>query len=906
MRRSSAAYVCPCWAFLAIFLALSPVDAAHSVDKLMHHVDAQRSGWNSHETALTPRKVASAEFGLLWQTGTLDYYEGTPPRLFATPLYVHSLRLTAGAHLNQRAPTLFVVTSTGYAYAVSAAATPMISAGEILWRHRLTDRPCEDGTMGNLSTPIIDPKAGRIYITACDSAGGWAVHSLALGDGHETAGWPVVIASESVNAAGINRNGTTRFQDKDRHIQRGALNLNADGVHLYVPFGFDDSSGWLVVVDTHLPKVAAAFSTTAATEEIQGGMWSSNGASIDAQGRVYIATGASSTQMLKHAGIPGVFPDSAHSWGESILQFSDREGAGLQLAGTYTPFNYCIAAANDIDLGSSGTVIVDLNSPTAGARHLLTLAGAKQGNAYLLDREHFPGGTLKRHGCSEDSSSDRSLLPPEDQLQFGKRGPLNIFGPYSDTAGSFDQAKSRSTAAYYESAKHESFLFASGTSKRAVESSYSVPPSLVKLEIVSADHEPYLRIRQREMTQTFQNPGSPVLSSAGGKDAIVWVLDANAPRTATIYGPHAANPMLYAFDAGTLQLLWKSAPGSLSTGGKYNEPTIANGHVYVGTDRVQVFGLSAVGTHTDTRSLKKPSLVDWRGDVAGWHVSRAAHAMQMTAESGSPRLTSSESYANFELHFRFRFQGDTAALDLGFRSNSQGCRGYSTVIGSPDVSDVFSLSRSGLASGAIAILGDNADGYLQAREHRFKRLGLVNEPDVIKAAIRPYPSWNDYVLLLSGNQMAQVINGVLVNTATDNDPEERCDTGTLILQPRLVSSARIEMTEPSIVPVTWPYLWKSRLASQPHMALASLTPDQQKAVEMGKTVYQQHCSACHSHPNSGAPPARTLAEFPAARIVDVLTNGAMRQIAATLSEESKAAVATFLTTDEVAGDNVPH
>jgi 3-keto-disaccharide hydrolase/Cytochrome C oxidase, cbb3-type, subunit III len=910
MRRSSAG--CPrSWAalstWLLLSLALSPAKATPPIDKLTYHVDAQRSGWNSQEPVLTPRKVASADFGLLWQTGTLDYYEGMPPRVFATPLYLHNLHVKAGRYKNQHASALFVVTSTGYAYAVSAATTATIPAGEILWRHQLTGRPCEDGTMGNLGTPVIKPEAGQIYITACDSTSGWAVHSLDLGDGQEAAGWPVVIASEAVNGAGINRNGATRFQDLDRHIQRGALNLNASGTHLYVPFGFDDSSGWLVVVDTHLRKVVSAFSTTAATEEIQGGMWSSDGPSIDAQGRVYIATGASSTQMLKHAGIPGVFPDSAHSWGESSLRFSDRGEAGLELLGTYTPFNYCIAAANDIDLGSSGTVVVDLDSRTGSGQHFLVLGGGKQGNAYLLDRDHFPGGTLKRHACSDDSTSDRSLLPPEDQPQFSKRGPLNLFGPYSDTAGSFDQAKSRSTAAYYKSSKNEPFLFVSGTSKRSADSSYNVPPSLLKLEIVRGDEAPYLKVRQLETTQTFQNPGSPMVSSAENKDAVVWVLDANAPRTATIYGPHAANPILYAFDADTLQLLWKSAPGSLSPGGKYNEPTVANGYVYVGTDRVQAFGLSALGTRTDTRSLKKPSSVDWRGDLAGWHVSRAGREMQLTSESEASPLTSSKSYANFEMHFKFRLEGDTAALKVGVRTPSRGdCRGYSTVVSSPNAVDVFSLSRDDVTPAVIARLGDNAEGYLQAREHKIKQIGLVNEPDVIKAAIHPYPSWNDYSLLVSGNQIAQAVNGVLVNTVTDNDPERRCDAGALKLQARLVSPSRIEIAEMEIAPVTWPYLWKSRFSTHPHMVLASLTPDQRKAIEMGKTIYQQRCSVCHGNPNSGAPSVQTLAEFPAARIADVLANGAMREIAAGLSEESRTAVATFITTEWVDSADATH
>ncbi len=94
---------------------------------------------------------------------------------------------------------------------------------------------------------------------------------------------------------------------------------------------------------------------------------------------------------------------------------------------------------------------------------------------------------------------------------------------------------------------------------------------------------------QREVV--FQNPGSPVVSSRGGGDAIVWVLDANRPRSAPLYGESAPQPVLYAFDAQTLALLWRSAPGELATSGKYNEPLVADGMVIVGTDRLQAFGL---------------------------------------------------------------------------------------------------------------------------------------------------------------------------------------------------------------------------------------------------------------------------------------------------------------------------
>jgi mono/diheme cytochrome c family protein len=53
--------------------------------------------------------------------------------------------------------------------------------------------------------------------------------------------------------------------------------------------------------------------------------------------------------------------------------------------------------------------------------------------------------------------------------------------------------------------------------------------------------------------------------------------------------------VLYAFEAITLKLLWKSPEGALHTSGKYNEPLIVGGTVFVGTDRIQAFGLRQPG-----------------------------------------------------------------------------------------------------------------------------------------------------------------------------------------------------------------------------------------------------------------------------------------------------------------------
>lgn len=241
----------------------------------------------------------------------------------------------------------------------SAFAEGGVPAGEILWRARLSQDPW---SFGNLATPVIDRSRGCIYIASTEVGGPCNIYALELGSGRAVDRWPVGIGAATVNQPGINRNGTMPFPDKPL-IQRGALTLSPNGGRLYVSFaceGAGASSGWLVAIDTADAKVATAFSATARAEEQQGGMWSSSGASVDADGFIHIATGASVVVPMKKLGLPGIFPDSEHNWGQSILRLRDDRQKGFELVGTYTPFNYAQTQVMDIDLSSSGTIVVDL------------------------------------------------------------------------------------------------------------------------------------------------------------------------------------------------------------------------------------------------------------------------------------------------------------------------------------------------------------------------------------------------------------------------------------------------------------------------------------------------------------------------------------------------------------------
>jgi cytochrome c5 len=167
-----------------------------------------------------------------------------------------------------------------------------------------------------------------------------------------------------------------------------------------------------------------------------------------------------------------------------------------------------------------------------------------------------------------------------------------VFGPYSEQDAAMDLARARSAPAVFHAADGTTSIYMTGNTRAAAGSAVGIAPSLVRLEVVVAPGKPaWLRIDRRQAGVIFGNPGSPVVSSRGARDAIVWVLDENARRSALLSGDDAPSPVLYAFDAGSLRLLWKSAPGALFTSGKYNEPVVARGQVLVGTDRIQAFGL---------------------------------------------------------------------------------------------------------------------------------------------------------------------------------------------------------------------------------------------------------------------------------------------------------------------------
>jgi hypothetical protein len=152
----------------------------------------------------------------------------------------------------------------------------------------------------------------------------------------------------------------------------------------------------------------------------------------------------------------------------------------------------------------------------------------------------------------------------------------------------------RTTPAYFQGADGTSYVFVSGATKQSACSAVPVVPGLVRLRIVTNAGQPaYLSIDATDSVLSLFSPGPPVITSNGTDGAIAWVLDANVYRSASLVGSSVPHAVLYAMDANTMQVLWRSTSSQLNVGGKYNHATIAHGVVFVGTDRIQAFGIGS-------------------------------------------------------------------------------------------------------------------------------------------------------------------------------------------------------------------------------------------------------------------------------------------------------------------------
>jgi hypothetical protein len=155
--------------------------------------------------------------------------------------------------------------------------------------------------------------------------------------------------------------------------QRGALGI-VNNI-LYVPYGsLRDCNiyhGWLVGMPINNPASVTAWATSATG----GGIWGVGGVASDGA-NPFVTTGNTFNTF--------------HDWGdgEAIIRFQPGPVFSGSPADYWVPRNWFNLDFNNLDLGSSGPLLVDV--PGATPSNLVVAVG-KNGTAYLVNRDNLGG-----------------------------------------------------------------------------------------------------------------------------------------------------------------------------------------------------------------------------------------------------------------------------------------------------------------------------------------------------------------------------------------------------------------------------------------------------------------------------------------------------------------------------------
>ena len=261
----------------------------------------------------------------------------------------------------------------------------------------------------------------------------------------------------------------------------------------------------------------------------ESGIWQGDtGPCADTEGNVYAVTGNGKFDAAS----------DGRDFGDSVLKLG-LTGNTFAVRDYFTPFDQAPLNAHDKDLGSGGPLLLP-DQPGAHP-HLVVVAG-KGGTVYVIDRDHM--------GHFHEGNDSHAL-------QSFHAAPDETFG----------------APAYWNHTVY--YLFSMDALKAfAVEGGRLNTTPSAKGDTI------------------FVDPGAtPAISSNGAKDGIVWVIKSQGFMARDIPA------VLHAYDASNVahELYNSEQKGSRDRAGtalRFNIPTVANGHVYVGAKgELDVYGL---------------------------------------------------------------------------------------------------------------------------------------------------------------------------------------------------------------------------------------------------------------------------------------------------------------------------
>lgn len=518
---------------LAVLLLTLSVPA--QVNLTTYHYDNARSGQNSHETTLTTSSVNVNSFGKLFS-------QPVDGQVYAEPLVIQNVQIAGkGQHT-----VVYVATENDSVFAfdgnsnTGSNSAPLWQVSFIDPAKGITTVPATDlgsnlitPQIGITGTPVIDPSNGTLYVVAATKENGayyQRLHALDLASGAEKFGGPVVIAAKVKGTGSNSVDGYISF-DPFRSNQRAALLLMNGAIFIsWASHGLeteDPYHGWVLAYNETTLALEGSFCVTPNGD--QGGIWQSgDGLAADSVGNVFFMVGNGTFDANK----------SGSDYGMSYVRLTAK--GGLRVADYFTPYNAVAESANDLDLGSGGALLLPYQ--TGAAAPYLAVGAGKDGNLYVVNRQdmgHF-------------NSKSNSQIVQEIPLAFAGNGVY-------------------STPAYWQGNLYYWAVF-------DYLRIFQVSGGLIVTPPIAMS------------SYSLASPGAtPVISSNGNTNGIVWALDTSKSLT---NGP----AVLHALDALSAEELYNSnqagtrdIPGNAV---RFTVPSVADGKVYIGTaTELDVYGL---------------------------------------------------------------------------------------------------------------------------------------------------------------------------------------------------------------------------------------------------------------------------------------------------------------------------
>ena len=513
-------------AFLRLWLLMCfSVAATAQVNVYTRSYDNARTGANLQETILTPANVNSTNFGKLFTFHT----DG---EIYAQPLYVSNLAIAGGTH-----NVVFVASMLNTVYAIDA------DTGAELWSQNFGSPIIPEDVeslqnisfatgLGILTTPVIDPSTNIMYfVSGSQPASGAYQYAFNLNAIEIATGLPVSGSPVNITATYSTADLTTPlvFSAQMQNPRPGLALANGN---VYIAFASHNDmtpyNGWVLAYSTSTLAQTAVYSDT--TTGTQGGIWNSGQApTIDAAGNLYISTGNGSF---------GATANKLEQTGNSFIKLSPT----LQLLDYFTPYNSAVMNSGDMDLGSTGLLLIPNTS--------YVLGGSKQGVLYLADATAMGGFNASTDNVRQEFQAVYGVEYKSPPWHPGVHFDSDLNGPTTYVWGENDVLRGllfNTTTGLLSTAP-----FATSTMTAPATNNDGAMPG-----------------------------GFLSVSANGNSNGILWA--------STPYNGDAANQtvqgVLYAFNADTLSLLWtdktNDARDEIGMFAKYVPPVVANGKVYV-------------------------------------------------------------------------------------------------------------------------------------------------------------------------------------------------------------------------------------------------------------------------------------------------------------------------------------